>query len=88
MEETGGENDFSPAYAEKGCFVKFVDLPRRSLPLVALLSPLLLSCFSFFFFTENAEAWQARDRSQDALRWNAAAKRGIPTEIYIRNGVQ
>lgn len=50
MEETGGgEND--PACAEKGCFVKFVDLPRRSLFPPAALCPrrLFLVFFPFFF---------------------------------------
>jgi len=72
MEETGGENDFSPAYAEKGCFVKFVDLPRRSLPLVALLSPLLLSCFSFFFFFRE--------------RGSMTGARSIPRRFTVKRG--
>lgn len=73
----GGEND--PASAEKGCFVKFVDLPRRSPspwpPSVPVASLSCFSFFSFFSFIANAEAWQARDRSQDALR----RKRGSET---------
>jgi len=47
MEETGGEND--PACAEKGCFVKFVDLPRRALPLTALCLRRFFLVFPFFF---------------------------------------
>lgn len=37
MEETGGERERPPPVcAEKGCFVKFVDLPRLPRPLTAL----------------------------------------------------
>lgn len=50
MEETGGgEND--PACAEKGCFVKFVDLPRRSLPPQPPSVPAASFLFFFLFFS-------------------------------------
>jgi len=88
MEETGGEND--PAPAEEGvcCSVKFVDFP----PLAALpIPPFPLAPLPHprrFFFLQRTRKHDRRAIDPKALYDETAAKRGIPAEIYIRNGAQ
>lgn len=87
MEETGAaERTTLPARKRGASSNLSISLVGHPPPAALCLRRFFL--VFLFFFIANAEAWQARDRSQDALRRNAAAKRGIPTEIYIRNGAQ
>jgi len=88
MEETGGGND--PAPAEEGVLRQICRFPsarRPSHPVPSARSSPSPASLRFFFL-QRTRKHDRRAIDPKALYDETAAKRGIPAEIYIRNGAQ